>query len=41
MLVYIRETDRDEIMRDIPIEEIPAYLKDRFDEENKLNQKLV
>jgi hypothetical protein len=27
-------------MNDIPIEEIPANLKIRFDEENKLNNKL-
>ena len=40
MLVYIREQDRDEIMREIPIGEIPQNLKERFDEENKLNHKL-
>lgn len=41
MLVYIRDCDRDEIMREIQINEIPPYLKERFDEENKLNAKLV
>lgn len=41
MLLYIRESDRQEIMRDIPIEEIPNHLKERFDEENRLNAKLV
>lgn len=40
MLVYIRETERDEIMRDIPIDEIPQHLKERFDEENSVNEKL-
>ena len=40
MLVYIRETERDEIMREVPIEEIPQHLKERFDEENSVNEKL-
>lgn len=31
MLVYIRDSDRDEIMKEIPIEEIPPHLKERFD----------
>eukprot|EP00347_Sterkiella_histriomuscorum_P012213 403369461 len=40
MLVYIRDSDRDEIMRDIPVDEIPPHLKERFDQENQLNAKL-
>jgi hypothetical protein len=40
MLVYIREQDRDEIMREVTIEDIPLQIKGKFDEENKLNQKL-
>ena len=40
MLVYIRECDRDEIMKDIPIEEIPQNLKERFDEENNITDRL-
>lgn len=40
MLVYIREDDRDTIMKEIHIDEIPPSLKERFDEENMINQKL-
>lgn len=40
MLVYIRDCDRQEIMRDIPLKEIPPHLKTRFDEENQINAKL-
>jgi hypothetical protein len=40
MLVYIRESDRDVIMKDIQINEIPVHLKERFDEENDSNNKL-
>ena len=40
MLVYIRDGDRDEIMRDIPIDEIPMNLKERFDEENAITERL-
>ncbi|CDW77585.1 ubiquitin carboxyl-terminal hydrolase 12-like [Stylonychia lemnae] len=40
MLVYIRDCDREEIMAEIPIDQIPAHLKERFDEENQLNRKL-
>jgi hypothetical protein len=31
MLVYIRDSDRAEIMRDIPIEDIPPQIKEKFD----------
>lgn len=31
MLVYVRESDREEIMKDIPIEEIPPQIKEKFD----------
>ena len=34
MLVYVREGEREEIMREVAIEEIPQILKERFDEEN-------
>jgi len=34
MLVYIRDCDRQEIMSEIPLDEIPQHLKTRFDEEN-------
>jgi hypothetical protein len=37
MLVYIRDSDREEIMREIPTDEIPAHLKASFDEENYMN----
>jgi ubiquitin carboxyl-terminal hydrolase 7 len=37
MLVYIRDQDREEIMREVPIDEIPQHLKLRFDEENYIN----
>jgi hypothetical protein len=40
MLVYIIESDRDVIMKDIQINEIPVHLKERFDEENDSNNKL-
>lgn len=40
MLVYIREGEKEEIMRELDINEIPKQLKDRFDEENEINQKL-
>jgi hypothetical protein len=34
MLVYIRDSDRQDIMGEVPINEIPPHLKVRFDEEN-------
>jgi ubiquitin carboxyl-terminal hydrolase 7 len=34
MLVYIRDSDREEILKEVPVEEIPPHLKTRFDEEN-------
>lgn len=37
MLVYIRDSDRDEIMRELSVDEIPSHLKERFDEENSVN----
>lgn len=40
MLVYVREADRPEIMREIEIEDIPRQLKVKFDEENKLNDQI-
>lgn len=40
MLVYIRDCDRDEIMREVPMDDIPRHLKLRFDEENMINHKL-
>jgi hypothetical protein len=40
MLVYIRESERDEIMRDIMMKDIPLHLKERFDEENDTNRRL-
>lgn len=40
MLVYVRDSDRDEVMKELQIQEIPPYLKERFDEENLFNQKL-
>jgi hypothetical protein len=40
MLVYIRDCDREEIMREVPMEDIPRHLKTRFDEENMINHKL-
>lgn len=40
MLVYIRESDREEILREVPVHEIPAKLKERFEEENQINRKL-
>lgn len=40
MLVYIRDCDRGEIMKDIPIDEIPQHLKERFNEENNITERL-
>ena len=40
MLVYIRDCDREVIMRDLAQEEVPRHLKERFDEENSFNHKL-
>lgn len=37
MLVYIREGDRDSIMSEVDMEDIPSVLKERFDEENMIN----
>jgi hypothetical protein len=37
MLVYIRDCDRQEILDEVPINEIPPHLKVRFDEENQIN----
>jgi hypothetical protein len=34
MLVYIRDCDRERILSEVPINEIPPHLKVRFDEEN-------
>ena len=40
MLVYIREGEREEIMKEVQIEDIPDYLKERFDEENEVNESI-
>ncbi len=40
MLVYVREGDRDIVMNEIGMQEIPPHLKERFDEENQINSKL-
>jgi ubiquitin carboxyl-terminal hydrolase 7 len=40
MLVYVREGDRDIVMSEIGMQEIPNHLKERFDEENQTNAKL-
>ena len=40
MLVYVRDADREKILKEVSVEEIPQHLKVRFDEENKINQKL-
>ena len=40
MLVYVRDSDRQKIMKEVTVEEIPQHLKLRFDDENKINQKL-
>jgi hypothetical protein len=40
MLVYVRDADRQRIMSEVSVDEIPKHLKLRFDEENKMNQKL-
>lgn len=40
MLVYVRDSEIDEIMKEIPVEEIPPHLKERFNEENSVNEKL-
>jgi hypothetical protein len=40
MLVYIRESERDEILKDIRMKDIPLHLKERFDEENDTNRRL-
>ncbi len=40
MLVYVRDADREQVLNEVLIEEIPQHLKVRFDEENKINQKL-
>jgi hypothetical protein len=40
MLVYVRDAERHRIMSEVSVDEIPKHLKLRFDEENKMNQKL-
>ena len=40
MLVYIRESERSEILEEISLDQIPEPLKTRFDEENQINEKL-
>ncbi len=40
MLIYIREQDRENIMRSINVDEIPQILKERFDEENNVTERL-
>jgi|LauGreDrversion4_2_1035121.scaffolds.fasta_scaffold73527_3 hypothetical protein len=40
MLVYVRDSDRQKVLKDVGIEEIPPHLKAWFDEENSINQKL-
>jgi len=40
MLVYIRESERESIMRELTMDDIPGHLKLRFDDENKMNQKI-
>ena len=40
MLVYVRESERQEIMSEISLADIPVHLKDRFDEENSNNDSL-
>jgi hypothetical protein len=40
MLVYIRDCDRQDILSEVPINEIPQHLKLRFDEENLINERL-
>ena len=40
MLVYVRDCDRKKIMSEVGVEEIPQHLKVRFDDENRINQKL-
>lgn len=40
MLVYIRDCDRQDILNEVPINEIPQHLKLRFDEENLINERL-
>lgn len=40
MLVYVRDADRHEIMREIETEDIPRQLKDKFDEENQLSEQI-
>ena len=40
MLVYVRDADRQRIMSEVSVDEIPKHLKLRFDEENMMNQKL-
>jgi hypothetical protein len=40
MLVYVREGERNSIMKEVTINDIPSHLTDRFDEENRFNSKL-
>jgi len=40
MLVYVRDGDRGRVLNEVAIQEIPQHLQVRFDEENKINQKL-
>jgi hypothetical protein len=40
MLVYVRDAEKEQILNEVTVDEIPQHLKVRFDEENKINQKL-
>lgn len=40
MLVYVREGERNSIMKEVTINDIPSHLTERFDEENRFNSKL-
>lgn len=40
MLVYVRDAEREEVMKEIPIEEVPKHLKTTYDQENEFNYKL-
>ena len=39
-MVYVRDDDRGRVLNEVAVEEIPKHLQVRFDEENKINQKL-
>ena len=41
MLIYIREEERKELMKEINISDIPPHLKQQFDEENALMRKII